>query len=595
MFHHRLSESGRTLLCTIAVLCVATIALVFAAKLSPVAGSTEKTNSKASGRVTAPATTFPGSGFGPIPDGGAGCDPSPGQSVDVTFDVTGISSAPSSVSVSLTMTHSYLGDIGVLLISPDGTFHTLFNNTGSTTDGGFGDSSDLGATYVFSDTAPAPPSGGWWQEATARTASEIMTAGTYRTTAMGGVGQTNPAPPTSMNAAFAGIPTSNGMWTLSITDGCAQDTGAITAATLTLTAGVVIPQHVNDYNGDGKTDFTVARGTNSPFSAGRSDNTSPILQGFENSGETKGRIKRPVNTDRTEATLAPPIWWYTNNNGTTQYSAFQWGDAATDFVIVEDFDGDSKSDITVWRPGPPFGSNFYIFQSATNTVRYDTFGQEGDDPAVVGDYDGDGKADPAVYRCPASTDPDGQCYFFYRSSLTGVITYGPWGFGVDGDFFPYVGDFDGDGKNDYCIQRSNPSNPSQGQFVLRRSSDLGVEYIDWGLSSDFLIPGDYDGDGKTDLCVRRSNTPSAGLRSYFVLTRTGATIAQQWGLTGDTSVPGDYDGDGKTDFAIWRGSTTAGQSAFYILNSGTNSVSALQWGQCPAGNCDYAVAGWPVH
>ena len=263
--------------------------------------------------------------------------------------------------------------------------------------------------------------------------------------------------------------------------------------------------------------------------------------------------------------------------------------------MTEDFDGDSKSDLAVWRPGPPFGSNFYILQSATNTVRVDTFGQQNDDPAVVGDYDGDNKADPAVYRCPLQGSPAGQCYFFYRSSLSGQIIYGPWGFGNDQDFFPYIGDFDGDGKNDYCIQRANPSNPTQGQFVLFRSSDSGVEYINWGLISDFLIPGDYDGDGKTDFCVRRSNTPSAGLRSYFVLTRTGETLYRQWGISGDASVPGDYDGDGKTDFAIWRGSAVAGQTAFYVLNSGSDSVTALQWGQCPVGNCDEPTAGWPVH
>ncbi len=596
MFQTKISESRRTLLYSVTILCLIAIAMFFTAKLNTAAASSKQAADKGTTALS-PAATFPGTGVGPIPDGPSGTNcPQPGEALAISFDVTGIASAPSSVAVSITFggpNHSYIGDVTAFMFSPDGTLHTLFGSTLLTAATGFGDNTDLGATYVFSDNAPSPPSGGWWQEATARTSAEIMTAGTYRTTNAGGQGQVDPAPPTSINAAFAGIPTSNGTWTLLITDGCAADTGAVSAASLTLTGGAAQTQHVADFNGDGKTDFVVARAAATSLSEAASQNSSSIWNGFENSGETKGRRQQPKNNETDgDAPLFPPITWYSSINGTGAFSATQWGDAATDFIVTEDFDGDSKSDITVWRAGPPFGSNFYILQSATNTVRVDTFGQDGDDPTVVGDYDGDNKADPAVYRCPTIASPPGQCYFFYRSSLNGVIIYGPWGFGRDGDFFPYIGDFDGDGKNDFCIQRTNPSQAGQGQFVMFKSGG-GVEYINWGNDTDFLIPGDYDGDGKTDICVRRT---VGGSRVHYVLTRTGAMTATIWGITGDSSVPGDYDGDGKTDFAVWRGSSTPGQSNFYVLNSGSGSVTAFPWGQCATGpTCDYAVAGWPVH
>jgi hypothetical protein len=169
----------------------------------------------------------------------------------------------------------------------------------------------------------------------------------------------------------------------------------------------------------------------------------------------------------------------------------------------------------------------------------------------------------------------------------------PWGSGNDGDFFPNVGDFDGDGKYDFCLQRANPASPTNGQFVLRRSMDGGVEYINWGLSSDFIIPGDYDGDGRNDFCVRRT---VGGARQHWILHRTGVQAFRVWGVTGDSSVPGDYDGDGKTDLAIWRGNTDPTQNFFWILNSSNDSVVQQEWGQCATvSTCDFPVAGWAVH
>jgi hypothetical protein len=294
---------------------------------------------------------------------------------------------------------------------------------------------------------------------------------------------------------------------------------------------------------------------------------------------------------------APPIYWYTQINGSPANSVVQWGDAATDFLIPEDFDGDAKDDFAVWRGGAP--GTILILESTTSTARIEPFGQTGDDPAIIGDYDGDGKADPAVFRCPALGSGDGQCHYFYRGSNanpSGNITYVPWGFGEDGDFFPNTGDFDGDGKHDFCLQRADPSAPSQGQFVLLKSSNLGAEWINWGLSSDFILPGDYDGDGMADFCVRRT---VGGNRHHFILERDGGGTGASpiiWGITGDTSTPGDYDGDGKQDIAVWRGNTDPTQNFFWILRSSDGGVEKPEWGMCPTvSTCDFAVANWYVH
>ena len=152
----------------------------------------------------------------------------------------------------------------------------------------------------------------------------------------------------------------------------------------------------------------------------------------------------------------------------------------------------------------PFGDTgaagtaaFYILQSETNTVRIDTFGQNGDDPTVVGDYDGDGKADVAVYRSGASAGD--QSTWYYRGSLTPAnVNSIPWG--QNGDF-PAPGDYDGDGKNDFVIQRASGGS---GVFWMNTTS-AGISTITFGNSRDVVVPGDYDGDGKTDLAVVRDS------------------------------------------------------------------------------------------
>ncbi|MEO5680069.1 MAG: VCBS repeat-containing protein [Acidimicrobiales bacterium] len=65
---------------------------------------------------------------------------------------------------------------------------------------------------------------------------------------------------------------------------------------------------------------------------------------------------------------------------------------------VADFDGDHKTDLSVFRPS---SSTWFVANSAGgDTAR--AFGTSGDVP-VPGDYDGDGKSDIAVFRPSTGT------------------------------------------------------------------------------------------------------------------------------------------------------------------------------------------------
>ena len=305
-------------------------------------------------------------------------------------------------------------------------------------------------------------------------------------------------------------------------------------------------QHVVDTNGDGRSDPVVVRNTG---------------------GGQGGQIT-----------------WYTLENshtGSPTARGFAWG-AATDFFVPEDFDGDGKTDIAVWRPGNP--GTFYVARSLDSTVEVINFGQTGDDPTVVGDYDGDGKADMAIYRSGA-TKGAASFWWFRRSMVGGAgctsanCSTVQWG--LNGDF-PAPGDYDGDGRNDFSIQRGVGG---QGRFYTQLSSGP-VSIQTFGLSTDQIAPGDYDGDGKTDIAVVRSAggtlvwwwRPSGGTSDSTVTFGASAT---------DFVTQGDYDGDGKTDAAVWRGGT---QGRLWYQGS-ASGVQTVPWGQTG----DYPVANYNVH
>jgi len=176
--------------------------------------------------------TITGTGTGAIPDGtGANVC---GANRDVSFVVSGAATPVLVTSVSLTATHTWVGDLRVVLIAPNGTTFVIFSNVGkqvlNTTD--FGDDSDLGGgAYVFQDSGPA----NFWTAANTAGAAANVLAGSYRLQAAGPAATDSPGPAfTSLISAFAGVPNPNGTWTLRFNDCFQADLGTVTAASITL-------------------------------------------------------------------------------------------------------------------------------------------------------------------------------------------------------------------------------------------------------------------------------------------------------------------------------------------------------------------------
>jgi uncharacterized delta-60 repeat protein len=257
---------------------------------------------------------------------------------------------------------------------------------------------------------------------------------------------------------------------------------------------------------------------------------------FDGDGKTDVSIFRPNSGE----------WWYYRSlDG--QVPAVRFG-SSTDKIVPGDYTGDGKTDVAFWQP---LSGYWFIVRSENNSFFSFPFGTSGDVP-VPADYDGDGKTDPAVFRPSTNT-----WYISLTSGGTSIFQ-----FGTSGDV-PVVGDYDGDNKADIAIFR-----PSSGQWWISRST-AGLVVATFGTATDKPVQGDFTGDGKTDIAIWR---PSTG--EWFVLrSEDSSFFSIPFGANGDTPVAGDYDGDGKFDFAVFRplGST------WYVQRS-TAGLAIQQFG-----------------
>jgi hypothetical protein len=127
------------------------------------------------------------------------------------------------------------------------------------------------------------------------------------------------------------------------------------------------------------------------------------------------------------------------------------------------------------------------------------------------------------------------------------------------------GDYDGDGKTDFGVQRGIAG---YSYIYIYRSSDSSFYAAQLGLQGDLLVPGDYDHDGKNDIAVYRSG--------YFYIRRSSdaAFQAYQWGNAYDLPVPGDYTGNRGSDLCVFR----RAEGNFYCLDPLSQGYYSMHWG-----------------
>lgn len=236
---------------------------------------------------------------------------------------------------------------------------------------------------------------------------------------------------------------------------------------------------------------------------------------FDGDGRSDISIFRP----------GPREWWINrSSNGGTTAGVFG---ASGDMIVPADYTGDTRTDIAVWRPST---GEWFIMRSEDFSFYAYPFGTAGDIPAPA-DFDGDNRADSAVFRPSSGT-------WYIQQSGGGIRIQN---FGANGDQ-PVVADYDNDNHADMGVYR-----PSTGEWWLNRST-AGLTSFVFGTSTDKSVQADYTGDGKADVAFFRPATAE-----WLILRSEDQSFAYvRFGSSGDVAAPADYDGDGKADITVFR-------------------------------------------
>jgi hypothetical protein len=288
---------------------------------------------------------------------------------------------------------------------------------------------------------------------------------------------------------------------------------------------------------------------------------------FDGDGRSDPTVYRPSNA----------LWSIAQTTNGPRTNVFQPSFTPTDVPLRGDFDGDGKSDLVIYTPET---STFRSLRSTLGLSNSQQYGWPTFAMPAVSDYDGDGKSDIAVLQdvpgwgtlWAVLLSGGGQI----RQDLTTLI---PKANAYD-TLLPAPGDYDGDGRADIAVFHSATATwdiLQSSNGVLRKQPAFG-----WpGVATP--VPADYDGDGKADISVFHPATGGFPSDWYFIFSRTGAVVSlsQPTWRAGDVATPMDFDGDGRVDPVVYRPST--GQYIVSTWGGLNTTVTPGQAGDLPLG------------
>lgn len=293
---------------------------------------------------------------------------------------------------------------------------------------------------------------------------------------------------------------------------------------------------------------------------------------FEGGGTRNKGIYRPVENCRMKGNSPPfcPVCYTEMKSKHHPYTKRTFEN-----VYAGDFNGDGKDDLLVHNDNSIMiyrsnGSQLDVVFSAVAMVA-GSWQFKKDDQFYIGDFNGDGKDEVVVYN---STNWN-QEYFGLladdgKNGLKLIARYDDsmpgWQFQKDDKF--YVADFNGDGKKDLYV--FNGTNWNVPYFGMLKSNGNGFQLVQrydntlagWQMNKrDKHYVGDFNGDGKEDLWVFngvdwsiryfgmfKSNGTSLSFTKRFDNSLAGWQMAAE-----DQYYVGDFNGDGKSDLYVFNG------------------------------------------
>jgi len=188
-----------------------------------------------------------------------------------------------------------------------------------------------------------------------------------------------------------------------------------------------------DFDGDGTTDLAVVRRTGGNMiwyvlgsTVGFYSQQFGLATDFSAPGDYDGDGKFDFAVQRAGALSTDQATFFIQRSSDGVVNIFPWG-FGNDLVVPGDYDGDGKTDVAVVREGNSEFPNhliWYIQRSSDLGLTALIFGLVNSDLTSQNDYDGDGKTDISVWR-----DTDSSFYVF--RSTDGALSVNQWGLGTD--------------------------------------------------------------------------------------------------------------------------------------------------------------------
>ncbi len=336
--------------------------------------------------------------------------------------------------------------------------------------------------------------------------------------------------------------------------------------------------------GSGPVDIITATGGKSAYNINTNDPEAGYFLSASgaNNNQSFGNLVLTINGNELEGEFRSVTGSYGDKFVITSTGEYIVDNYDTSTDLIGDFTGNGMDDIAIvsksgdtlsWQVAKSTGHSF----QSKGTWKSD-FG-DADDSLYVGDFNGDGRDDVAYSRV---IDANTVRWNVAKSNGTSFGASKTWKADLGNQNSEYyIGDFNGDGRDEiaYSQTSGNTVNWKVALSTGRSFKYKGTWISDMGNSGDTFYIGDFTGNGMDDIAYMRPVTQTA--LSWRVGSSSGRSFTYRgvWrssmGDTDDAFKIGDANGDRKDDIIYIRKSNFYTRSVKRSYSSGKSFKTSI--------------------